>query len=531
MSHSQQQQQQQHQKQQLQSFLHDAILGYPSSYHQPDLERLTQSRFDAPYPLPVNALLHYSPPSTASSSTAHPIIAESYFFDQMRLPSGLMQTATTTTNMINIPHTQPLAGVAYYRPAQRREYYQQYVERIVHNNGEAVVMDDSQSPLVVDFCSFSQPQAAEDSAAAVAAAGQARGVNGGAQGTRANYWSSTYETQAQLQQLQSKTQNQLLATAASPPDSAGSSRTPGGGGKSNSNNSVVRATTSKRGPPNSVLADLPTLALSEIDPTILKRLSKAEKKKIREHNRNLVCFNCQATTSPIWRRSECKQHMLCNACGLYWKHNQSHRPLKEKSAVPSRRRGGAGGGSSQVKREIPSPPTTTTLSQQTPAKSHSSIAYECIYGDDTVDCLSTLQNRYSEQQQQQQQHQLNSNLNQQNQQHQQEYSSESIPSFQQQQQQQQQQPYLSPLQQLQFERKQIQRAQRLMGQGSMNFSGTGGASTFEDYLWTGILGTGNISSSSSTSTGLQTTITTTLSSEEDLRGTSSFDFVNTSYNV
>ncbi|KAJ3224235.1 hypothetical protein HDU81_008661 [Chytriomyces hyalinus] len=67
-------------------------------------------------------------------------------------------------------------------------------------------------------------------------------------------------------------------------------------------------------------------ALMTLDPAQLKRLTKAEKKKLREHNRNLTCFNCGATTTPLWRRTEDKLHNLCNACGLYFKQYKTNRP-------------------------------------------------------------------------------------------------------------------------------------------------------------------------------------------------------------
>ncbi|KAJ3215186.1 hypothetical protein HDU81_001481, partial [Chytriomyces hyalinus] len=51
-----------------------------------------------------------------------------------------------------------------------------------------------------------------------------------------------------------------------------------------------------------------------MDPAQLKQLSKGERKKLREHNRNLVCFNCGATTTPLWRRTVDRKNNLCNAC-------------------------------------------------------------------------------------------------------------------------------------------------------------------------------------------------------------------------
>ncbi|KAK9760222.1 hypothetical protein K7432_015997 [Basidiobolus ranarum] len=43
--------------------------------------------------------------------------------------------------------------------------------------------------------------------------------------------------------------------------------------------------------------------------------------------RGLVCWNCQATSTPLWRRTSDRLHPLCNACGLYYKHYNVHRPL------------------------------------------------------------------------------------------------------------------------------------------------------------------------------------------------------------
>ncbi|ORY51028.1 hypothetical protein BCR33DRAFT_780896 [Rhizoclosmatium globosum] len=63
------------------------------------------------------------------------------------------------------------------------------------------------------------------------------------------------------------------------------------------------------------------------DPSKIKNLSKAEKKKIREYNRKLTCYNCQCTSTPLWRRSECKTFHLCNSCGLYYKQYRTHRPV------------------------------------------------------------------------------------------------------------------------------------------------------------------------------------------------------------
>ena len=60
-------------------------------------------------------------------------------------------------------------------------------------------------------------------------------------------------------------------------------------------------------------------------------LTVSQRKKLREHARNLTCHNCQTQKTPLWRRSTCKKHNLCNACGLYSKQYNEDRPVKGKS--------------------------------------------------------------------------------------------------------------------------------------------------------------------------------------------------------
>lgn len=45
-----------------------------------------------------------------------------------------------------------------------------------------------------------------------------------------------------------------------------------------------------------------------------------------------VCAHCQSTKSPLWRRGS-NMEVLCNACGLYWKHHNAYRPLALKAAA------------------------------------------------------------------------------------------------------------------------------------------------------------------------------------------------------
>ncbi|CAO3566161.1 unnamed protein product [Mortierella alpina] len=52
-------------------------------------------------------------------------------------------------------------------------------------------------------------------------------------------------------------------------------------------------------------------------------------------SRQLVCFNCNVTQTPLWRRTPDRQHSLCNACGLYYKQYGAHRPLNVRHKLPS----------------------------------------------------------------------------------------------------------------------------------------------------------------------------------------------------
>ncbi|ORY04203.1 glucocorticoid receptor-like (DNA-binding domain) [Basidiobolus meristosporus CBS 931.73] len=70
----------------------------------------------------------------------------------------------------------------------------------------------------------------------------------------------------------------------------------------------------------------------------------AEKKPVSKtkSQRDLVCFNCGVTSTPLWRRTPDRKHSLCNACGLYYKQYQAHRPLhiRHKPAVPDHSKDG-----------------------------------------------------------------------------------------------------------------------------------------------------------------------------------------------
>lgn len=49
-----------------------------------------------------------------------------------------------------------------------------------------------------------------------------------------------------------------------------------------------------------------------------------------------ICTHCNSTKSPLWRRGV-HAEILCNACGLYWKHHGCYRPLTLKAGGGERR--------------------------------------------------------------------------------------------------------------------------------------------------------------------------------------------------
>ncbi|KAJ3154326.1 hypothetical protein HDU89_008394 [Geranomyces variabilis] len=48
-----------------------------------------------------------------------------------------------------------------------------------------------------------------------------------------------------------------------------------------------------------------------------------------------TCKNCEATSTPLWRRSD-RDELLCNACGLYYKLHGTHRPKSLRPATPGK---------------------------------------------------------------------------------------------------------------------------------------------------------------------------------------------------
>lgn len=53
--------------------------------------------------------------------------------------------------------------------------------------------------------------------------------------------------------------------------------------------------------------------------------------------RNTRCYNCDTSTTPLWRRDD-DGNNICNACGLYYKLHSVHRPLSMKRSIIHRRK-------------------------------------------------------------------------------------------------------------------------------------------------------------------------------------------------
>ncbi|KAG5459429.1 MAG: hypothetical protein BJ554DRAFT_169, partial [Olpidium bornovanus] len=53
----------------------------------------------------------------------------------------------------------------------------------------------------------------------------------------------------------------------------------------------------------------------------------------------VTCANCRTKTTPLWRRDE-EGNAICNACGLYYKLHNVHRPVAMKRNIIKRRKRG-----------------------------------------------------------------------------------------------------------------------------------------------------------------------------------------------
>ncbi|CAG8640416.1 1857_t:CDS:2, partial [Paraglomus occultum] len=62
-------------------------------------------------------------------------------------------------------------------------------------------------------------------------------------------------------------------------------------------------------------------------PTTPSATNSPKKPVVTRQPRLLECYNCGITNTPLWRRTPDRMHSLCNACGLYYKQYNTHRPL------------------------------------------------------------------------------------------------------------------------------------------------------------------------------------------------------------
>lgn len=78
----------------------------------------------------------------------------------------------------------------------------------------------------------------------------------------------------------------------------------------------------------SVLQSLPLNVLQSLATMCQQQETVQEPtKKSQKPPRQMECFNCHVTKTPLWRRTPDRAHSLCNACGLYYKQYGHHRPL------------------------------------------------------------------------------------------------------------------------------------------------------------------------------------------------------------
>lgn len=69
------------------------------------------------------------------------------------------------------------------------------------------------------------------------------------------------------------------------------------------------------------------VATSPASATAAVTAAVSAKPKTSRPPRQLECYNCHVTKTPLWRRTPDRAHSLCNACGLYYKQYGTHRPL------------------------------------------------------------------------------------------------------------------------------------------------------------------------------------------------------------
>ncbi|KAG2220695.1 hypothetical protein INT45_012559 [Circinella minor] len=100
--------------------------------------------------------------------------------------------------------------------------------------------------------------------------------------------------------------------------------------------SPVTETTSS--PPSpSPTTTTPTITTNSTNSTKQTNSSGNNNKQQQRPARQLECFNCHVTKTPLWRRTPDRAHSLCNACGLYYKQYGTHRPLHIRQKTPNKK--------------------------------------------------------------------------------------------------------------------------------------------------------------------------------------------------
>ncbi|CAO3654603.1 unnamed protein product [Mucor hiemalis] len=128
---------------------------------------------------------------------------------------------------------------------------------------------------------------------------------------------------------------------------------------------------------------------------------------------NIICANCQATTTPLWRR-DAEGKTICNACGLYYKLHHVHRPanmmrtvIKRRKRCPSSTDNGIHK-KEKIARKSPSPMNNRWSSTSPP---HRKLSFDDSSSSTTSSCSSSnssisSHNAFVELEQQQNHHHL-----------------------------------------------------------------------------------------------------------------------------
>lgn len=106
----------------------------------------------------------------------------------------------------------------------------------------------------------------------------------------------------------------------------------------------------------------------KIDKKKKKSSSKSSSSASHRPARQLECYNCHVTKTPLWRRTPDRSHSLCNACGLYYKQYNTHRPLHIRQKHQSSQ-------SSKPKETPSSPPQHNNASLSSPSSLSSALSF------------------------------------------------------------------------------------------------------------------------------------------------------------